>query len=135
MTQTIPETRSHHHLVLVNSTALDMYHLSQDELHTRVVISGIKDSKPVTEALDVTVGHYVAAVYDGQWYIRMVTERSFEHNNVMSTFMSKTDEPTHFSGQCAKMSVLSSFQTYCVLCQYLLSQAVQFVSINYQLKL
>lgn len=85
--KTISGTRSHHRFVPLSSATLNMYRLSCDDLHTTVAISSVTDF--TANELNITIGQYVAAVYDGQWYIGTITEKSAEHGDVLVNFMSR----------------------------------------------
>ena len=68
-----------------------MYRLSLDEIHTTVATSNVLDSADDSKDMNVTIGCYVATVYDEQWYvgIEMVTECSVEHRDVTIRFISR----------------------------------------------
>ena len=42
-----------------------------------------------TKIITPVVGQYVAAIYDNEWYIGIVKERSDEHGDVTINFMSR----------------------------------------------
>jgi len=44
-----------------------MYRLSLDEIHTTVATSNFLDSADDSKDMKVTIGCYVATVYDEQW--------------------------------------------------------------------
>ena len=83
--KTVAGTRSHHRFIPVNSSTLGVHRLSVYHLHTTVSISTTND-QPVVSELNLTIGNYVAAVYE--WYIGIVTEKSVEHGDVIN-FMTR----------------------------------------------
>jgi len=100
---------------------LNMYRLSCDSQHNKVSIGDevlLCDND--VALLYITVGRYVAAVYDGEWYIGMVTTRSEEHCDVEVNFMCRNSRtnviswPSH-KDECAVLveNVLSHSSTYC----------------------
>ena len=93
---TIPDTRSQHRFVRANQNSLHMYRLSYDHLHT-TVSTCVEDLCDDSEDLNATVGCYVAAVYDEQWYVGMITERSHVHHDVVINFMTHNQRTNVFS--------------------------------------
>ena len=93
-TKTVAGTRSHHRFVPVdNLRTVNMYRLSGDPFYTAVLVSAVASVeqllKGTTEMITPAVGQYVAAIYDNEWYVGMVTERSEEHGDVTINFMSR----------------------------------------------
>lgn len=98
--KTVAGTRSHHRFVPVNNLGtVNMYRLSSDSFCTTVSVTTAGAPTDIDHlAIDinpiepVTLGQYVAAVYDNQWYIGIVTEQSEEHGDVTINFMSRNSD-------------------------------------------
>lgn len=99
--KTVAGTRSHHRFVPVdNLGTLNMHRLSCDSFYTTVSVaisaSAATDIDRLAMVINpierVTLGQYVAAVYDNQWYIGIVTEQSEEHGDVTINFMSRNSD-------------------------------------------
>ena len=77
-----------------------MRKISLDTFGTVARVSDIDEPEDVTDSqqstegiLDVTAcqpGLYVAAIYDHQWYIGLITDRSHEGQDILVKFMTKT---------------------------------------------
>ena len=77
-----------------NLGTVNMYRLSGDPFYTAVSVSAVVSVeqlllKGTTEMITPAVGQYVAAIYDNEWYVGMVTERSEEHGDVTINFMTR----------------------------------------------
>ena len=68
-----------------------MKRISLDELHTSVSIGTAKSNE--TEWQLCQPGKYIACVYDSDWYIGNIKDRSDEHKDVFVTFMKRA--PNH----------------------------------------
>jgi len=93
--KTIPGTRSHHTFIPCNDGTLIMKRISSDELHSRIVLY---EAQAQTRQSDVVVnsgafqpGTYIACVYDNNWYIGNIVERSDTNSDVLVTFMKRAD--------------------------------------------
>ena len=88
---TVIGTRSHHRFVPLGKHAVQMYRLSQDEVHTRMSVSSEDqpdEPQVLTQNNDLfQCGKYVAAVYSDEWYIGVITDRSTENQDVLLSFM------------------------------------------------
>ena len=98
--KTVAGTQSHHRFVPVDNFAtVNIYRLSNDSFCTTVAVTTAgaptdidclaMDINPIES---VTLGQYVAAVYDNKWYIGIVTEQSEEHGDVIVNFVSRNSE-------------------------------------------
>ena len=86
MIQTIPGTRSHHRFVPVSHNCLQLSLLSADVVYTTAKVS----SDPDTYDIDIgqlQPGMYIAAVYDGQWYVGCILEKCDEEKDLLVKFM------------------------------------------------
>jgi hypothetical protein len=92
--KTVAGTRSHHRFIPLTTSSIGMRRLSSDAFQTTVTLAaGDNEVKNDISAesipQNITPGQYVAAVYDGKWYIGMVTEWSQEHGDVVINFMTR----------------------------------------------
>ena len=70
--ETIDGTRSYHCFWPNGQTKLELYTLSADEI---CVVKNLHVSKGLFVDIDcLKVGHYVAAVYEGQWHPSLIFE-------------------------------------------------------------
>jgi hypothetical protein len=103
--KTISGTRSHHSFVPISMHKMEMRRLSTDNLYKTVLMSDHTESDPNTmdpadvhEAVDLSValpddyqpGKYIACVYDRDWYVGTIDERSDENNDVHVKFMNRS---------------------------------------------
>ena len=97
-TKTVAGTRSHHRFVPVDDLGtVNMYRLSGDPFFTTVTVSKAADSENLSltdteEIVTPTIGQYVAAIYDNEWYIGLITARSEEHGDVTVNFMTRNSK-------------------------------------------
>ena len=94
--QTVPGTRSHHRFVPIDGNKLKMFRLSSDDTSTTVNISSNEQQAPDVNMNDLHPGQFVCVIYDAEWYIGCIMERSDEHEDIMVRFMSRARENTFF---------------------------------------
>ena len=102
----------------VSTKKLEMRRLSADEIHSSVSLGdyeqdSVSDTPSVPISYVYQPGKYIACMYDQQWYIGTIDERSDENNDVHVKFMTRSkrtgilswppDDPT---------SVMCHFRTY-----------------------
>jgi len=85
--KTVPGTGSHHSFTPV-SNGLQMRRLSADAIFSVVQFDDGTSLGSIYE--DYQPGQYVACVYDAQWYIGNIVERSDENSDVMVKFMKRS---------------------------------------------
>ncbi len=91
--QTVPGTRSHHRFVPLDENTLKIFRLSCDDKGTVVHVSPVAaqhEVKTISSIPDLHLGQYVAVVYDSDWFIGCITERSDEHQDILVKFMSRS---------------------------------------------
>ena len=77
-------TRSHHCFIPISKTELQMKRISADD-HSTVV--GRDQSVSELDTAELQPGKYVASMYDKEWYIGCIVERSDENDDVFINFM------------------------------------------------
>ena len=95
--KTIPGTRSHHSFVPISINSLLMKRISADS-----IFSTIQLHVPVAEVLESAVtknsdnayqpGQYVACIYDNEWHIGNIVERSDSNRDVLINFMQRKEQ-------------------------------------------
>ena len=86
-----------------------MYRLSADPFYTAVLVSAVVSVEQIllkgtTEMITPAVGQYVAAIYDAEWYVGMVTERSEDTAMSQLTLCPGTSTQTSSHGHLVKMN-------------------------------
>ena len=70
-------------------TKLELYILSADEIF---VVKNLHASKGLFVDIDcLKIGHYVAAVYEGQWYPSLILEINWDQRDLLETWPPKDD--------------------------------------------
>ena len=89
--QTVPGTRSHHRFVAPTANKIKMSRLSGDDCGTSVNASPEPEVEVITGSSinEFHPGLFVAVVYDNDWYIGCIIERSDVHQENLVKFMSK----------------------------------------------
>lgn len=98
--KTVTGTRSHHSYIPIANGKLEMRRISEDVTFS---IVSVRNSDETVET-SATPGHeisedfscyqpgqYVACVYDANWYVANIIERSDEHNDVYCHFMKRSN--------------------------------------------
>ena len=88
--KTVSGTRSHHSFVPVSSSKLEMRRLSTDDGCTIVTMGDTAVEATSTNYDKYQPGKYVACMYDQDWYIGYIEERSDEHRDVFIKFMKRS---------------------------------------------
>ena len=79
--ETIDGTRSYHCFWPNGETKLELYTLSADEIF---VVKNLHASKGLFVDIDcLKIGHYVAAVYEGQWYPSLILEINWDQRDLL----------------------------------------------------
>ena len=79
--ETIDGTRSYHCFRPNGETKLELYTLSADEIF---VVKNLYASKDLFVDIDcLKIGHYVAAVYEGQWYPSLILEINWDQRDLL----------------------------------------------------
>lgn len=87
---TISGTRSHHSFVPMSQQKLKMKRISQDAMFTEVSVhvgQPSTDSYHPNDSTNFQPGKYIACIYDEDWFIGNIVERSEEHGDVYVKFM------------------------------------------------
>lgn len=87
---TLSGTRSHHSFRPISESQLRMKRLSADTFDSVVSVS-VTSRKEYLSFNDLQPGKYVACTYDQVWYAGCVLELSEEHNDVLVSFMRRSD--------------------------------------------
>ena len=86
--RTIPGTRSSHCCIPTSETSLEMKRISADLVGTAVGERNVPDEKDFNNA-ELQVGKYIACLYDKEWYIGCIVDRSDEEGDVNVNFMKR----------------------------------------------
>ena len=79
--ETIDGTRSYHCFQPNGQTKLEPYTLSADEIF---IVKNFHASKGLFVDIDcLKIGHYVAAVYEGQWYPSLILEINWDQRDLL----------------------------------------------------
>ena len=79
--ETIDGTRSYHRFRPNGETKLQLYTLSADEIF---VVKNLHASKGLFVDIDcLKIGHYVAAVYEDQWYPSLILEINWDQRDLL----------------------------------------------------
>ena len=79
--ETIDGKRSYHCFRPNGETKLELYTLSADEIF---VVKNLHASKGLFVDIDcLKIGHYVAAVYEGQWYPSLILEINWDQRDLL----------------------------------------------------
>lgn len=92
--KTIPGTRSHHAFVPNPDGTLQMKRVSSDAIYSVVHLGlGVADKTAdcVNNSDAYQPGQYVACVYDSNWYLGNIIERSDTNHDVLVNFMQKQE--------------------------------------------
>jgi len=76
--------------VPVSAAQLHMRRLSSDDVFSTVTVGSSFAAEPELSYSDYVPGKYVACLYDGQWFIGNIKDRSDEHSDVLVTFMKRS---------------------------------------------
>ena len=99
--KTVKGSRSHHKFVPVSKHELQMYRFSSDDASTVFNIGTNEEQQvdpdelpllPTITATDLYCGKYVAAVYDMEWYVGIISEIPETHQDVLINFMHRMQE-------------------------------------------
>jgi len=89
--KTLPGTRSHHSFVPVSGTELHMWQLSSDSIYSTVYCDDKTAHKSTRkDYCEYQPGRYIACIYDGQWYIGNIVERSDTNSDILVKFMKRS---------------------------------------------
>ncbi|KAJ8029098.1 hypothetical protein HOLleu_28419 [Holothuria leucospilota] len=86
--KTVPGTRSHHAFIPITESTFHMHHISTDIIHSSVNMA--QNSSMSTQSIDLLLlqpGKYIARIYDNEWYIGSIIERSETQFDVQVNFM------------------------------------------------
>jgi hypothetical protein len=84
--RTLPGTRSHHSFTPISDTELHMRRLSSDVIYNTIYFDGHKQTNC---DLEYQPGRYIACLYDGQWYVGNIVERSDTNHDILVKFMKR----------------------------------------------
>jgi len=87
--QTVSGTCSHHCYVPLSDNKLKMFRLSGDTTGTTVSVSHEQEVVTV-DCNNLHPGQFVAVIYDAEWFVGCITERSDEQKDILVKFMNKT---------------------------------------------
>ena len=93
--KTVAGIRSHHSFVPHSSNKLYIRRLSLDDMYTIVTVGSDNESEATAvqmesgDSEDYQPGKYVACMYDAEWYVGSIKDRSEEHSDVLVSFMKK----------------------------------------------
>ena len=85
--KTVPGTRSHHCFIPITTTQLQMRRLSSDVIYSSVLLGDSPAELASTEVYQP--GKYVACIYDNDWFIGNIVERSDINADVLVKFMKR----------------------------------------------
>ena len=85
---TIPETRSSYCCIPTSETSLEMKQISADHVGAAIGERNVPDEKDFDNA-ELQVGKYIACLYDKEWYIGCIEDRSDEEGHVNVKFMKR----------------------------------------------
>ena len=111
LSKTITGTRSHHSFVPISKCQIQMRRLSVDILSDNITIgnskfkSGAIQNMPIKNTDEYHPGKYIASLYEYEWYIGIIIERSEEHSDVFVKFMKRSKDtilswPQNMQDQC-----------------------------------
>jgi len=88
----VPASCSHHRFVALTANKIKLFRLSGDDCGTSVNVSPEPEVEVITgnSINDFHPGQFVAVIYDNDWYIGFMIERSDEHQDILVKFMSKS---------------------------------------------
>lgn len=94
LSKTVSGTRSHHCFIPTSEGSLEMRRLSADDVCSTVLLGENQESsfpnKSLPDSDDFQPGKYIACMYDQEWYIGNIVERSEENNDVYVKFMKRS---------------------------------------------
>ena len=92
--ETIDGKRSYHCFRPNGETKLELYTLSADEIF---VVKNLHASKGLFVDIDcLKIGHYVAAVYEGQWYPSLILEINWDQRDLLVKSMHNSGYDKNF---------------------------------------
>lgn len=91
----VPGTRSHHCFIPIDKYNLKISRISGDNTATNVRISDINEEDDMPVGLDLHPGQYVAAFYDGEWFLGNVVE--VEPEDILVDFLHPKGPAKSFS--------------------------------------
>ena len=89
--KTIAGIRSHHSFIPCTGNKLEMRRVSSDDIFTivKLGINIVENIKVKWE--DCQPGKYIACLYDANWYVGNIIDRSEEHSDVLVSFMKRSE--------------------------------------------
>ena len=78
---------SYHCFVLISDTEMRLSRISGEGEHNIHGDHSVPDNQYDIEKVEV--GSYIGCLYDRQWYVGLVQDLSFEHNDVNVKFMNR----------------------------------------------
>ena len=109
--------RSHHSFIPCTESVLRMRRLSSDDVFTAVRVSAgnrpddnMEESEEDVNCNEFQAGKYVACIYDSDWYLGSIKDRSDEHSDVLVSFMKRSKCNTLMASNIKKDECWVPFQ-------------------------
>ncbi|XP_076330752.1 uncharacterized protein LOC143236365 [Tachypleus tridentatus] len=122
--KTVAGIRSHHSFIPHSTNKMYMRRLSDDDVYTVVTVGSSSESDATAAQIgssdsndNYQPGKYVACVYDYEWYVGNIKDRSDEHSDVLMSFMKKSrNELISWSARSRKDESWIPFKhTFCLI--------------------
>lgn len=123
--KTVSGTRSHHSFIPVSSHTLEMRRISQDSIFNTVKTSSTQVSESEESRVglrpvgvhpdDYQPGQYIACMYDNEWFVANIVERSDEQEDVFVKFMKRVNTTLSWPAESRQHSCWVPFQH--IICQ------------------
>ena len=92
---TIPGTRDNHSFIPLSTIEIRVSRVSQDDTHFTVQLSAAP-APQMLQMAELQVGQYIAGVYDSQWWVGNILDKSDEYSDVHMRFMHPHGPATSF---------------------------------------
>lgn len=88
LSRKVPGTRSYHSFVPDKEFKMQLRRISADKFFTTCALQDVET--PTVTLDEIKPGQYYGCIYDSAWYLGIVTEVSYEHQDILLNFMKQS---------------------------------------------